>query len=415
METQSDLVQNWLAKLKARPVVAFLIVAALILSGIAGVFKAVQTISTAFRAIKGELARPSVVAFTLSPRANGFQETRKEMLFALSGEKWRTFAPAYPPQEKPTAIFLVTIRNPTHEDLIITRVDYEVEKVGQVMGAPSGPVKPAAKYHYAIRHEVGIQASEMVPTFNVNAGDTASFELEITSATPGVGLGWLLRIGFVADAVELYTDMFQLYLPTPKSDIRDTLEPNTPIPTHDKKADLLSSRSGAAHIIPVPSVRDCAFRMAGVVGNVATLDQLDKDLVYLRASEDTPSAFAARQTTTTIPKSYAALIPADGRTKLQTIIKSHVACEPPESQRPSALKKTDRNGSKVSIPGRPRPTDPQAAISAATQPPPQGGSDAVQIRLVREVLRHGGPSSDEPGRREQGRRARRRQCRLGMS
>jgi hypothetical protein len=47
----------------------------------------------------------------------------------------------------------------------------------------------------------------------------------------------------------------------------------------------------------------------------------------------------------------------------------------------SALKNTDRNGSRLSIPGRPLPTDPQAAIAEATQLLPCPGSPARSVNF----------------------------------
>jgi hypothetical protein len=87
----------------------------------------------------------------------------------------------------------------------------------------------------------------------------------------------------------------------------------------EKQTDLLSTRKDVPKLPPT-AVRDCAFRMAGITDEIAMMDQLDKDMLYMRASWELPSEFAEK---------YASQLSADKRTKLQTIVKSGVTCNEP--------------------------------------------------------------------------------------
>jgi hypothetical protein len=90
-------------------------------------------------------------------------------------------------------------------------------------------------------------------------------------------------------------------------------------PAIEKGGDLLLTRKDVPKLPPT-AVRDCAFRMAGITDEIASMDQLDKDMLYMRAAWEIPSEFAEK---------YASQLSADKRTKLQTIVKSGIACNEP--------------------------------------------------------------------------------------
>jgi CHAT domain len=81
---------------------------------------------------------------------------------------------------------------------------------------------------------------------------------------------------------------------------------------------LLSTRKHPN--IPPVAIRDCLFQMAGITDEIAAMDQLDKDMLYMRAASEIPSEFA---------EDYASRLSANKRMKLQTIIKSGDACNEP--------------------------------------------------------------------------------------
>jgi len=245
-------------------------------------------------------------------------------LFAATSTLYRTFTPKYPFEKNPAAVFLLTVSNPTKYDLIVTSAIYDVKNTGQVRGGPAGPIVPLTKYRHEIVHEIGSQRKALVPPFRIPSNSAASFELEIHSASEGVGLGSLLNPGLVSDGGTFYTEQFQLYLP--KSD-SETLSSPAPVPTiEDNKSDLLSRRRNDMKI-PSPQHRDCVFKLANVFGNIERLDALDRDVLFMHAGGDTPDEFRYRKTHTGPPISYGELIPADRIDKLLTLVKSYMSCQ----------------------------------------------------------------------------------------
>jgi hypothetical protein len=85
------------------------------------------------------------------------------------------------------------------------------------------------------------------------------------------------------------------------------------------RADILATRKDGTKL-PTVEALDGAFRMAGITSELSSMDQLDKDLFYIRAGHDLPSEFAEK---------YASQISDDKRTKLQILIKSGVSCSEP--------------------------------------------------------------------------------------
>jgi hypothetical protein len=93
----------------------------------------------------------------------------------------------------------------------------------------------------------------------------------------------------------------------------------------EAQADLLS-RKISMHNMPSVGVEECVFQLAKITQYLSRLDQLDKDMLYLRAAIYAPAEFAAHGTETEPSIPYAKLIPEKGRTRLQTIIKSRIGC-----------------------------------------------------------------------------------------
>jgi hypothetical protein len=56
------------------------------------------------------------------------------------------------------------------------------------------------------------------------------------------------------------------------------------------------------------------------------LDQLDKDMLFLRAAHDTITEFALHKTDTDPPVLYGDLISLDRQRKLMQLVKSQAAC-----------------------------------------------------------------------------------------
>ena len=312
-----NLVEEWTAALKSKPVIAAGIVAAVALGGLAAGLKSVQTIRDSVKGITQNLVRPELVSFTLSPNAAGFEQVNS-FLFGVGPTRYLTFEPVHGTTERPEAIFLVTIKNPTDKALIITKVDYEVEQVGQVMGGESGPLQSLATYHHTIEHFTGVQEQPLSPPFRIAAHDAASFELQLVSATEGPGLGWFMRTVFITDAGDIESPSFQLFLP--QRPVQGAVAP--PPEVHNpivRSQDLMNVQRPLPELPPV-DIRDCDFQMAGLANEIAGMDQMDRDLLFANAAEEAPDEFAQR---------YSSLSP-EKRDRLQTIVKSRIGCQHPQ-------------------------------------------------------------------------------------
>jgi hypothetical protein len=315
MAERNDPAKHWLEKLRQHRWVAVIVVATTILGGISA---ALGNLTDIYKIFENQ-PLPRVEAFTLSPSAQGFEETQN-VLFGASEQLYRTFAPIYPFQPEPTSLFLVTISNPQSRDLTLTQVIYDVHEVGEVKGGTPGPLVALAKYQHKISHEVGEQKWSMIPPFSIPAGQAASFEIQITSASKESGLGWYLRIGFVSSGGIIYTDDFQLMMPKwdgePQMVAVETDKP-------DEERGGILTRVGDSGPLPSPDFRDCIFREAGIEGLVG-LDALDRDFIYMRAGNMRYEDFILAMTETSPPVGYASLMSDESVRKLLTLVKTHV-------------------------------------------------------------------------------------------
>jgi len=280
--------------------------------------------------LSGEVKIPEVVSFSLSNSAMGFEEGI-EPKFNGSPVKVKSFQAYYPFANEPRAIFLTTISNPTNDDLIITSVTYMVEEIETVKGGPSGPLEALASYQHEIAHRKGEQKKALIPPFRVTAGDTASLEIEISSASPGDGLGWLLHLAFDSNLGEFSTESFWLYLPKKGGTRKVISEPSAPDIAEPAQSepqeiqdDILLKRIEVG--LPDPRYRDCVFRKAGVYADIEHLDAVDRDILFARAGWSTVDEFAEKTTETVDPVTYGDLLVKPKMTMLLRLIKTRIEC-----------------------------------------------------------------------------------------
>ena len=330
MPKARDLAIAWINRLKNHPAIAAMIVISFVVGGLA---KFTDTIQWLIDFGSWLTEHPYVAALSLSPGAIGFGES-EERLFAVGKKLYRTFQPRYPWNETPIGTFLVTVTNPTKRDTIITKIIYDVKDVGEVAGGPPGPLNALATYHHRIEHKTGPQPRELIPPFRIPSESVASFELEIASSTPGIGFGWLLRLGFESDAGTFYSEEFQLYLPPVQHN--DDLSENTgnqkpaaapivPQAAEMEQGDLFSRRLAKLEI-PDRAFRECLFRKANIALDPNKYDNFDRDMLYMRAANDTLGEFLDRKTETAPAIPYRDLLSVDQAKTLMTFVKSRVAC-----------------------------------------------------------------------------------------
>lgn len=200
---------RWLSGLARHPLVVLFSVVVVALGGLAAFGGNVEKL---WNLVSALTAKPSIMAFGISPSAVGFEE-KPEPVFGASVETVRTLGLMHPFVADPRAILFFAVHNPTNNELILTSLTYIVEDVGEVRGGAPGPLNPLAKYSHKIFHSTGEQKNSLVPPFRVPAKTTESFEVELTSGTDGMGLGWLLRVEIGSNLGSIRSEKFQLYLP----------------------------------------------------------------------------------------------------------------------------------------------------------------------------------------------------------
>jgi hypothetical protein len=110
-------------------------------------------------------------------------------------------------------VLTFVIRSHSAEPILLTKIVYDVQQVGEVRGADSGPLYPIAVFDHEIRHEVGQQAHALNPALQIEPHDRITFSVRLYPSEWEPGLAWLMRIrildstGAVAD-----TEPFQLIM-----------------------------------------------------------------------------------------------------------------------------------------------------------------------------------------------------------
>jgi hypothetical protein len=114
----------------------------------------------------------------------------------------------------PFPVFTVTIENLTDQEQLITKVLYRTEKTISEMGGYLIPLTPSVTYVHEIAWMVGDQEVALDPAFPISPKSSASFQLQLTTKAPDLGMIWLMRICLVIDAERggVCTDEFQLVM-----------------------------------------------------------------------------------------------------------------------------------------------------------------------------------------------------------
>lgn len=114
----------------------------------------------------------------------------------------------------PFPVFTVTIENLTDQEQLITKVLYRTEETTSEMGGYLIPLTPSVTYVHEIAWMVGDQEAALDPAFPISPKSSASFQLQLTTKAPDVGMIWLMKICFVIDAERggVCTDEFQLVM-----------------------------------------------------------------------------------------------------------------------------------------------------------------------------------------------------------
>jgi hypothetical protein len=112
----------------------------------------------------------------------------------------------------PYPVFIVTLENTDDREAVITTVTYDVKRTGQAMGGSAGPLSPKIRYSHELRYQIGKQKIDLVPPFAIPAKSSGSFELQLSTKHPDIGLCWLMSIEFGGNVGTARTSAFQLIM-----------------------------------------------------------------------------------------------------------------------------------------------------------------------------------------------------------
>lgn len=289
-------------RVKSHPVIAGLLVVSTVVAGIAAFGKNLLDLNEYVAIAK---AHPTIVSLDLSQASHGYELT-EDGVFGMHDRTLPTIRPTYPFVDGARAVLLITLQNPTDKDLLVTSVEYIVEEVGGVRGGAPGPIESKERYVHTLRHEIGPQKKKLQPVFRIPPQSAEAFELELNTDSEEPGLGWVMTLRIHTTAGDVTTERIQAYLGRVAA--REASKPLL--------VEGLTQRSPARPFlkhqvpqIPTLSHRDNAFQRAEITEEVASLDELDRDVLYMRASSMPLSGLLTARTHTDPPVAYSQFIP----------------------------------------------------------------------------------------------------------
>jgi hypothetical protein len=91
-------------------------------------------------------------------------------------------------------VITFTLKNSSDQDIIISKVVYDVTAVGQVKGGASGPLYPIITYDHYLEHHAGIQERKLNPAIQLAGEGLVSFNIRLIPVDKSSGLCWVLRV-----------------------------------------------------------------------------------------------------------------------------------------------------------------------------------------------------------------------------
>lgn len=110
-------------------------------------------------------------------------------------------------------VFNVVIKNPSNQQLVITKFAYNIYDIGHVMvGGGPGPLESTYKYTNKLEYKKGVQEYELVSPIMIPAKSSSAFELAMMTDHPDLGLSWWTNVEFQSNMENVSTGMFQVIL-----------------------------------------------------------------------------------------------------------------------------------------------------------------------------------------------------------
>lgn len=114
-------------------------------------------------------------------------------------------------------VFIVTIENPTGQDLLVTGINYNILKLDifpptDSPSRPSGPLTPTVTYTHQLVNKLGVQPHTIASPFSIPANSSGAFELQLhAKGETGIGrIIFTMNIEIVTNQSSIKTDTFLL-------------------------------------------------------------------------------------------------------------------------------------------------------------------------------------------------------------
>lgn len=205
-------------------IIAVLVVVEILSKAISGFM------ADAYQNISGEKTKPSLELFTLNQSKSIYIEN--VIAKFGTGPKVKTYIADSKIQEvEPLSlrasypVFNVVIKNTSDQQLEITKITYNIDEVGQVMGVGPGPLKAEYKHTHKLEYKKGIQEYKLVSPITIPKKSSGAFKLAMFTEHPELGLSWWTNVEFYTNKGNVSTDMFQVILSGRPKWALKTLEP----------------------------------------------------------------------------------------------------------------------------------------------------------------------------------------------
>jgi len=110
-------------------------------------------------------------------------------------------------------VFTFVLKNITRNKITISKIEFEVFKVGFIEGGETGPLYPIFTYNHFLEFKKGIQSQILHPPIAINGLDNTAFNIRIIPVSKEIGQAFSMRMKIIdSEGHQQNTETFQLVL-----------------------------------------------------------------------------------------------------------------------------------------------------------------------------------------------------------
>ncbi|MGR6465838.1 hypothetical protein [Rhizobium sp. PAMB 3182] len=183
-------VDNILDRLKNNSVIATVVVAATIFTGLYSFWGEI-------RKFYGEFWETPIilVQMNLASDSDGFFH-EEEMTCKFDGKSYPTYLPPAVSKTSRPVSFDFVFQNAGEKEALFTQIDVNVLAAEQVSGGSPGIITANHEYVLDLEHRTGKQIFKLKTVYRIPGNDSGAFMVTFKPATKGIGLCWILNVDF---------------------------------------------------------------------------------------------------------------------------------------------------------------------------------------------------------------------------